>query len=271
MNPLNIILVGAGNVATHLGQALQRAGHHILQVYSRTEASASELADLLSCNWTTELDKISADAQLYLFCVRDAVLEELARKVYTYLRNNASPGHNQNEGPGALFVHTAGSMSIDLFPSIRRGVFYPMQTFSKQRPVQFSEIPVFVQSNTDEAMLLSLASQLSDHTFILDEKRRRRLHLAAVFACNFANHMYDLSARILEDADIPFNVMLPLIDETARKVHQLSPSQAQTGPAARYDTNVMRHHLELLTDERDKDIYKLLSKSIHDRLRPDKD
>ncbi len=268
---MNIILIGAGNVATHLGSALQRAGHRILQVYSRTEASASELAGLLSCGWTTELDKISPDAQLYLFCVRDAVLEELARNVYSYLRNNASPGRSLNEGPGALFVHTAGSMSMDIFPSIRRGVFYPMQTFSKGRPVQFSEIPVFVQSNTDEALLLSLASQLSGHTYVLDEKRRRRLHLAAVFACNFANHMYDLSARILEEADLPFSVMLPLIDETARKVHQLSPSQAQTGPAVRYDMNVMRRQLELLKDERDKEIYELLSKSIHDKLRPDQD
>ncbi len=271
MNPLNIILVGAGNLATHLGPALQSAGHRILQVYSRTEASASLLADRLSCGWTTEIQEVDSRAQLYIFSVRDAVLEELARRLYSHLRSLAVPGRDQSEGAGALFVHTAGSMSVDVLPTIRRGVFYPMQTFSKQRPVLFREIPIFVESATDEGLLLSVATQLSDHPYVLDGPRRRYLHLAAVFACNFANHMYDLSAGILQEADIPFSVMLPLIDETARKVHQLSPRQAQTGPAVRYDENVMRRHLELLTDGRCREIYELLSKSIHDRLRPEED
>ena len=271
MKSLDIALIGAGNLATHLGPALQAAGHHIVQVYSRTEGSASALAARLACGWTTDVAGITPRAEFYVFSVRDAVLGELAGQVNAHLRSLDRPGGERQEGADALFVHTAGSIPVDVLPTARRGVLYPMQTFSKQRPVQFSEIPVFVESATDEALLLSLASQLSDRPCVLDGQRRRSLHLAAVFACNFVNHMYDLSDRILSDVGIPFEVMLPLIDETARKVHQLPPRLAQTGPAVRYDQNVMRRHMELLADGRDREIYQLLSKSIHDRLRPDQD
>ena len=271
LNPLNIALIGAGNLAAHLGPALQAAGHHVVQVYSRTAGSATALAARLGCGWTTEVAGITARAELYVFSVRDAVLGELAERVFSSLENLGGGVGERREGPGALFVHTAGSMPVDVLPAPRRGVLYPMQTFSKQRPLRFSEIPVFVESPTDEAMLLELASQLSERPSVLDGERRRRLHLAAVFACNFANHVYDLSSRILEEVGLPFEVMLPLIDETARKVHDLPPRLAQTGPAVRYDQNVMRRHLELLGEGVEREIYELLSRSIHDRLRPDQD
>ena len=160
---------------------------------------------------------------------------------------------------------------MEVLPSPRRGVLYPMQTFSRSRAVRFREIPVFVESPTDESLLLELASQLSERACALDGERRRLLHLAAVFACNFVNHMYDLADGILTGAGLPFDVMLPLIDETARKVHQLRPRPAQTGPAVRYDRNVMERQIELLPDGQDRLIYELLSKSIHDRLQLDKD
>ncbi|MBQ7181265.1 MAG: DUF2520 domain-containing protein [Bacteroidaceae bacterium] len=162
-------------------------------------------------------------------------------------------------------------MPLDVLPAARRGVLYPMQTFSRERAVRFSEIPIFVESPSDADLLMTLASQLSRHACVMDGERRRVLHVAAVFACNFVNHMYDLSDRILCEAGIPFEVMLPLIDETARKVHELPPHRAQTGPAVRFDLNVMRQHMALLADGRDREIYELLSRSIHDRLQPYKD
>lgn len=298
LKPLDIVVIGAGNLATHLAPALQEAGHRILQVFSRTEESASALASRLSCGWTTEVEQITPRAEVYIFSVRDAVLEELARRVYDHLKSlsgqgttsspadgdvpaansTSSPANSDIPAPAtpatgadALFVHTAGSMSMEVLPSPRRGVLYPMQTFSRSRAVRFREIPVFVESPTDESLLLALASQLSARACALDGERRRLLHLAAVFACNFVNHMYDLADGILTGAGLPFDVMLPLIDETARKVHQLRPRQAQTGPAVRYDRNVMERQIELLPDGQDRLIYELLSKSIHDRLQLDKD
>lgn len=296
---MNITIIGAGNLATHLAPALQEAGHRIVQVFSRTEESASALASRLSCGWTTEIAQITPRAELYVFSVRDAVLEELAQRVYDHLKSLSGahstpspatgdiPGANTTSSPAtgdipaapttpatgadALFIHTAGSMSMEVLPSPRRGVLYPMQTFSRSRAVRFREIPVFVESATDESLLLALASQLSERACVLCGERRRLLHLAAVFACNFVNHMYDLADGILAGAGLPFDVMLPLIDETARKVHQLRPRQAQTGPAVRYDRNVMERQMELLPDGQDRLIYELLSKSIHDRLQLDKD
>ena len=263
---MNIIFIGAGNLATHLSQAFQRANHRVLQVYSRTEESASSLAALLDCPFTTRIDEILPDAEVYVFSVRDAVLQDLAERLYAHLRQVATAG-NPRRGAGALFVHTAGSMPLDVLPMLRRGVFYPMQTFSKSRHVDFCQIPIFLESQTDMRLMELLARALSQQVYHLDGERRRYLHLSAVFACNFVNHMYDLSVRILEPHDIPFHVMLPLIDETASKVHSLPPHEAQTGPAVRYDKNVMDHHLDLLADAPDmQQIYKLLSRSIHDKL-----
>ena len=224
---MKIVLIGAGNVATHLGIALQKAGCLILQVYSRTEESASALAARLSVD-------------------------------YTIVK-----GREQ-----ALFVHTAGSMSMDLWKGLvkRYGVLYPMQTFSKQREVDFNTVPFFIEASApaEVELLRMVAVRLSPKVYEVTSGQRRYLHLAAVFACNFANHMYALSSHILEKQGIPFEVMLPLIDETAGKVHELSPTQAQTGPAVRYDENVISKHLEMLADEESlQELYEKISKSIH--------
>ena len=154
-------------------------------------------------------------------------------------------------------------MPLDVLPMLRRGVFYPMQTFSKQREVPFAGLPVFIESPTDAAVLRTLAESMGCGVYEMDSASRRYLHLAAVFACNFSNHMYDVCARVLARKGIPFEVMLPLIDETARKVHALTPREAQTGPAVRYDQTVMQRHLDLLEDEDLKQIYNLLSQHIH--------
>ena len=252
---MKIVLIGAGNVATHLGIALQKAGCLVLQVYSRTEESASVLAARLSADYTVVPDEIRRDADLYIVALKDAVLPQLAPIL--------AKGREQ-----ALFVHTAGSMPMDLWKGLveRYGVLYPMQTFSRQREVDFNAVPFFIEASSpaEVELLRMVAARLSPKVYEATSCQRRYLHLAAVFACNFANHMYALSSHILEKQGIPFEVMLPLIDETAGKVHELSPVQAQTGPAVRYDKNVISKHLEMLADEEPlQELYEKISKSIH--------
>ena len=251
-----IVLVGAGNVATHLGGAWQKAGYEIAQVYSRTSTSALELANRLGVGYTTSLEDLCADADVYVVMVKDAVLQELIPLLVKGKEN-------------ALVVHTAGSMpmSVGEGHAIRHGVLYPMKTFSKAREVDFSSVSFFVEAN-DEAelsILKSMAAALSPKVYEATSAQRTYLHIAAVFACNFTNHMYALSARLLEKNGLPFDAMLPLIDETARKVHELHPQDAQTGPAVRRDENVMGKHLTMLEDEPGiKDIYKMISDSIQE-------
>lgn len=261
---MRIVFVGAGNLATRLSLALRTAGHDIIQVYSRTMASAETLAARLGCKATCSADEIDREAEVYIFSVKDNVLETLAAQIV--------PGREQ-----ALFLHTAGSMPLDVFKpwATRYGVCYPMQTFSKSREVDFSEIPVFIEASgaVELAQIERLAASVSGNVRELDTSRRRYLHLAAVFACNFANHCYALAEEILARHDIPFDVMLPLVKETARKVEQLSPREAQTGPAVRYDENVINRQAAMLADEPEwKNIYESMSRSIH-RLaieKPDK-
>ena len=150
--------------------------------------------------------------------------------------------------------------------TLHYGVLYPMQTFTKNNPVDFNGIPCFVEGNDDMAFetAYNLASSMSSHVYPLDSKARKNLHLAAVFACNFVNHCYEISSEILSKHNIPFDVMLPLIDETARKVHTLAPLEAQTGPAVRYDENVIRMQSDMLKDNpMFKQIYESMSLSIY--------
>lgn len=250
-----IVLIGAGNVATHLGKALQDVGYHIAQIYSRTETSASALGNLLGVAYTTSLDTVCTDADIYVVALKDSVLQSLLPSI---VKGRES----------ALFVHTAGSLPMDVWKcyACHYGVLYPMQTFSKHRKVDFVNVPFFVEANgTVELELLKrMASSLSPKVYEINSEQRKYLHMAAVFACNFTNHMYALCDQLLSEHDIPFEVMIPLIDETARKVHDLKPVEAQTGPAVRYDENVINYHLSMLQDKPDMcDLYERISKSIH--------
>lgn len=250
-----IVLIGAGNLATNLGKALLKAGFDIGQVYSRTEASAKALASLLECSFTTDIASIRNDADLYIVSLKDSAFVSLADQI-TQGREHA------------LFVHTAGSVPMDTFHCPRRGVLYPMQTFSKNKDVNFKEIPVIIEAAQEEDLvaLKQIALRLSDSVYEMNSNDRRYLHLSAVFCCNFANHCFALSEKLLkEHGGIPFEVMLPLIDETTRKCHLMSPKEGQTGPAVRWDENVIGKHISLL-DESPKmqEIYKLMSQSIHE-------
>ena len=248
-------MIGAGNVATHLGKAFHEAGCHIKMIYSRTQESAKELAESIGCPYTTDITSTDSDADIYIVSLKDSVLETILPQLVKC-------------NPNALFVHTAGSVSINIWKGLtaRYGVLYPMQTFSKQRKVDFNNVHFFVEANSkeDTDLLIKIASLLSSHVFEASSEQRKYLHISAVFACNFSNHMYSICEHLLSSHGLPFSAMLPLIDETAEKVHHLSPVSAQTGPAQRDDRNIMDSHLEMLKDEPDiAELYKLISKSIH--------
>ena len=204
---------------------------------------------------TDKITDLPLEADAFIVAVKDAALPSVAKQL--------AKGREQQ-----VFFHTAGSMPLSVFEglSMHYGVFYPMQTFSKERQVDFLPIPVFLEASDDATLSMArmLAESISRHVYVLSSEDRKFLHLSAVFACNFANHCYALSAELLEKHGIPFDVMLPLIDETARKVHELHPLDAQTGPAVRYDENVIRMQSSLLSDSPAlQEIYNLLSLNIH--------
>ncbi len=253
-----IAIIGAGNLAYNLAKTLYKRGFRIVQVYSRTEKAASELAGKIESIWTTDIEQITKDASLYIVALKDEVLPELIPQLVQ--------GREKK-----LWVHTAGSVPMDIWKGYvdRYGVLYPMQTFSKQREVDFNELSIFIEGSAPEEteMLQAVARSLTKKVYEADSERRKKLHLAAVFACNFTNHMYTLSSDILEEAGIPFDAMLPLIDETARKVHTLPPLEAQTGPAVRYDKSIISKHLAMLTGKPYlQELYRLISMSIRNRI-----
>lgn len=252
---MKIVLIGAGNLATHLGKALHAAGHDMVQVFSRTMQSAETLASLLDAEPLTDMAQVRDDADVYIFSVKDSALEQLISQLCG--------------GEKKVFLHTAGSMPMSVFrgKALHYGVLYPMQTFSKQREVDFSIIPCFIEANDEFALkqIESLAGQISHRVYQLSSEDRKYLHLSAVFACNFANHCYAASQELLQQHGIPFDVMLPLIDETAAKVHGMTPKEAQTGPAVRYDENVIGKQIQLLENQPYfQKIYDCMSKSIHE-------
>ena len=254
---MKIVIIGAGNVATQLGMAFRRKSFPVVQVYSRTLSSAETLGKKLQTDYTDQLQQIVPDADLYVFAIKDAALPELLK---------AFPP------TGGLWVHTAGSLPIEIFKesaATRYGVFYPLQTFSKNREVSFEQIPIFTEANhpEDQELLDQIASSLSYHVIPLSSEKRKHLHLSAVFACNFTNHLYNLAAQILENQAIDWKVLLPLIEETAAKVQELSPREAQTGPAVRYDIPIIEKHLEMLEGDWGKqEIYRMLTRDIRQTI-----
>lgn len=250
---MKIAFIGSGNLATHLSRALKRAGQDIVQVYSRTLQNAQILAAKLGCEAVDSLDDVCRNADAYIFSVKDDALENVARQL--------------REGrEAAVFIHTAGSMPLSVFDTrFPSAVLYPMQTFSKSRDVVFHEIPCFIEASDEQvlAMVRQMAESISANVLELSSERRKHLHLAAVFACNMVNHCYYLADRTLAEAGLDFKVMLPLITETARKVADLSPRDAQTGPMVRYDVGVMNKQIDLIPDELTRSIYRIMAESIH--------
>lgn len=255
LKQLPIVFIGAGCMGNALAGSLFEAGCFIKQVYSRNQEHARQLAEAVDATYTDRVEDIDTDAALYFLTLTDAALAD-----HLQLFTALAPSKG-------IFIHTSGSVSMRVFEGhcTRHGVLYPMQTVSRGRTVSFRNVPLFVEGSDSvtQNLLKALATLISDKAQVANSTQRRSLHIAAVFCCNFTNHMYALADELLSKYDLPFDLMLPLIRETARKVEQISPRQAQTGPAIRGDENVMRSHLALLDDEPAmKRIYELLSNHI---------
>jgi predicted short-subunit dehydrogenase-like oxidoreductase (DUF2520 family) len=249
---MNVAFIGSGNVATHFSLALKSAGHTVIQVFSRSPKSADALSGKLCCLYTADIKKITGDADLYVFAVKDDALQSVIGQM------PANPG---------IWVHTAGSVPMDVFKgfSDRYGVIYPLQTLSKNREIDFRKVPLLIEANhpETETVIKEIAESVSEKVNIIDSEKRKYLHLSAVFACNFTNYMYSVAAETVEKQGIDWHILQPLIDETAAKLHSLSPKEAQTGPAVRNDRSVIEKHLEMIENEEIKKIYKIIGENIY--------
>ena len=245
-------IIGYGNVAQHLIVALQNsiingAEIELVQVHTRQKSTLSHLLDFnkITDDWST-----LAEADLYIIAVSDNAISNVSEQI---------PYKNK------LVVHTSGGISLEaLAPNNRKGVFYPLQTFSKNKVVNFKTIPICIESQnaSDFQLLQKVAQSISDSVFAINSEQRKALHVAAVFVSNFSNHMYKIGNDICIENNLPFEILSPLIQETAEKITQLSPNEAQTGPAIRNDKETINAHLTLLSDENQKNIYTILTQSI---------
>jgi len=247
-----VTLIGAGNLATQLGKAFRKAGIEIVQVYSRTQESARTLASVLNTAFTNKTDEIDLSSGLILVAVKDEVIGQVLDRVN--LRQS-------------LVVHTAGSVPMDFLAkySERYGVFYPLQTFSKIRNVDFTDIPICLEASSGAVLteLTELAKKISEAVYEIGSEDRKILHLAAVFACNFVNHFYYLGGQLIGKRGLAFDLLKPLIRETAVKVLEMDPYEAQTGPAKRYDETIIANHLSLMDNQPElREIYNFVTQSI---------
>lgn len=246
-----ICLVGAGNVATHLGKALS-AVTDIVQVVSRHKDTASRLSEHIGggCVAASSLSDLIPDADFYILAVNDDKIAAIA---------DATPDY-----PG-IWAHTSGSVPMDVFAATKRhfGVFYPLQTFTRDVAVDVSEVPFFIEGSSPEveSHLIALARMISRRVDVADSIRRRQLHVAAVFACNYANLMWAEADALLQHVGLDITYLMPLLKATLAKIENISPRDAMTGPARRGDHEVIEKHLSML-DGRQKEIYSLLADTI---------
>jgi|LSQX01.3.fsa_nt_gb predicted short-subunit dehydrogenase-like oxidoreductase (DUF2520 family) len=248
---LKVVLGGNGNLAWHLGYALQKNGIEILQIYGRNQTHIQAFAKEWKVPHTHLLEQLTPHADMYIFALKDDAYAELC---------STFPFRN------ACMVHTSGSVDNAIFQSLtpHGGVLYPFQTFTKGIELNFRDIPLCVDSHDSdcEQNVLLLANKLSDHVYRINSNQRKSLHLSGVFACNFVNAMYYLAKNMAAENEIDFALLRPLIAETARKVQMHLPEEVQTGPAIRSDQSIMSAHLEWLKDPQLKDLYVSISDII---------
>jgi len=249
---MKIVIIGAGNVASHLAKALYAAQLQIVQVWSFHHENAVTLADQVDARAIKNLTDLDFQADVCLIAVKDDAIGGIA---------------NELAGFKGLIAHTSGAVNLNVFAAgfENYGVFYPLQTFSKSKKVSFSNIPICLEANSDVALQLlkNIGHKLSNTVTAVDSEKRKVLHLAAVFACNFTNHLYALAEEILAANAIDFDMIRPLISETASKVQEALPLEVQTGPAIRNDEVTLSKHIELLQKQPQLlEIYKTLSESI---------
>jgi len=248
---MKVTIIGAGNVATHLALAIKKAGHEIVQIYNRSDDAGKELAHTVGAQFTSDAAQLK-DADVYLIAVKDDVISEVA----AHLRMGDK-----------VVAHTSGTKSKDLLKtgSSNYGIFYPLQTLSRQTKVDFRYVPLLVEASNEATVkkLEELASSISNNVYRVDEEQRQWIHIAAVFANNFTNHLFALSEGILQKRGMQFDMLKPLIFKFLQNLHENSPADIQTGPAARKDTQTIQQHLKLLEgDKRLHQIYEVLTDSI---------
>jgi len=245
---IRLSIIGSGNVAQHLIKAFTKSeAVEIVQVFSRKKDALLSLIN--EDKITTDLALLKS-VDVYIIAVSDNVISEVSQQL---------PFQNQ------LVVHTSGAAPLNVLDSKnRRGVFYPLQSFSKNKTLDFSVIPMCLEAENaiDFDLLEKTAKTISNSVFAVDSEQRKALHVAAVFVNNFTNHLYQLGQEICNEHQVPFEVLKPLIQETAEKINTLDPIDAQTGPAKRNDSNTIEAHLAFLTNENQKKIYNILTQSI---------
>ena len=252
---MRISFMGAGRVAHHLAHVLSQH-HQIVQIYSRTLATAQTLAIQVNATATTNIEELNPEIDLVIIAVSDQAIASVISNVHQQLSN-------------VLIVHTSGSTDIEVLAQIhaRAGVFYPLQTFSLDRDIPWLDTPIFVEAKSEDDLVLlaELANQLSTRVYSYTSAQRLSLHLAAVFACNFTNYCYDMAKQIVDAQHVDFSLLYPLILETANKVLNNDPKQMQTGPAMRGDQNILNMHEQMLQKAQREDlknIYQLMSQQI---------
>lgn len=250
---MKIVIIGSGNLATNISFALKNAGIVPCQVFSKTLEHAKELADKFGCQFTDKTEDVITDADVFLIAVKDDAIEGVVESL--------AKGREE-----AVFLHTAGSVSIDVIKKYTNnaGVLYPMQSFTKGIAVNFKEIPCFIEAVNQytKDVVTRIANSVSDRVVEINSDQRKKMHLAAVFASNLTNHCYRLAERITEAEHLDFSLFGPLIMETAKKATHISPRLAQTGPMVRNDQEVMKRQMELIDSPLTKEIYQLMAKSI---------
>lgn len=244
---MKIVIIGSGNVAYHLAKAFTQNNIEVSQIFGRNEVELNKISEELNIPYST---KDLADADLYLISVSDSAVEQVSDLIKT---------------EKALVAHTSGSLPLEILKgNYRKASFYPLQTFSKTKNLDYSKIPFFIETENqiDEKSLFELASIISENVETSDYEKRKYIHLTAVFACNFVNHLFARAKEIADSQDLDFNYFIPLIDETVEKIHHLEPKLAQTGPAVRGDERILKLHEELIKDEQHLKVYQLMNESI---------
>ncbi len=249
---LNMVLVGAGNVATHLGRAWHKAGVKVLQVYSRTQSMAVLLAEELGAEAISDTRKIMLSADVVVFSLRDNSYAEVLQGL--------------NFG-NTLLLHTSGSLDMQIltYCSSQIGVIYPLQTFNKHKALNISSAPFLLETlhAKDMHVVERLAAMITDNILHVSSNQRAALHVSAVFSCNFVNYLYSVAEELLMESGMSFDVLRPLILETAHKVMTVLPSKVQTGPAVRKDTSIISKHLKNLENNPEyRELYKNLTEKI---------
>ncbi len=249
---MNIVILGSGNIATHLGRAFKMAGQEISQVWSRDITRANALADTLAAEAIDNMFDLDRSADLFIIAVKDIAIREIALELKL---------------SDQVLVHTSGSTGLSALEgaSSKIGVFYPLQTFSKIKSIDFRQIPIIIEANSPEvlASIRAIADRLSEKVIELNSEQRKTLHVAAVFACNFTNHLFGLAQELLEEKGLDYELLKPLIEETLSKIEMNDPVSVQTGPAIRNDQVTIQAHLELLKHNPAlSELYTKLSQSI---------